>query len=67
MTNITYTVRRPISDGRRLDSEGAIVSRHRTLDGAVSSLNRQRRGAKQQGGYSQDYIWDEQAQSRVGS
>lgn len=33
-----------------------IVSQHRTLSGAERSLQRQRRGARAQGGYSQDYI-----------
>lgn len=33
-----------------------VVSRHRTLSGAEKSLARQQRGAKMQGGYSQDYI-----------
>ena len=33
-----------------------IVSQHRTLSGAQRSLARQQRGARAQGGYSQDYI-----------
>ena len=56
---IIYTVRRPIANDPALDAEGMIVSRHTTLSGARKSLDRQRRGARQQGGYSQDYIWDE--------
>lgn len=59
MTNFKYTVRRPLSGEIYLRGEGAIVSRHVTLDGARRSLERQRRGAARQGGYSQDYIWDQ--------
>lgn len=60
-----YTVRRPISADRSLRREGLIVSRHRTLDGARKALERQRRGAADQGGYSQDYIWDDAAAREV--
>lgn len=37
-----------------------IVSRHRVLDRALRSLERQRRGAREQGGWSDDYLekWD---------
>lgn len=54
-----YTVRRPISSDRTLRREGMIVSRHRTLEAAQRALARQQRGAAKQGGYSQDYIWDD--------
>lgn len=62
---IKYTIRRPISTDRNLDREGAIVTRHRTLTAALAALARQQRGAAAQGGYSQDYIWDESAEQRV--
>jgi hypothetical protein len=52
-----YTVRRPISESHR--GEGIIVSRHRSLAGAIRSLERQTKGARKQGGYSQDYVRDE--------
>jgi hypothetical protein len=55
-----YTVRRPIGSDRNLEGEGMIVSKHRTLTGARRSLARQRKGARAQGGYSQDYIWSEE-------
>lgn len=54
--SIKYTVRRPISGGKHL---GVIVTKHRTLKGAIASLEGERRGARMQGGYSIDYIWDE--------
>ena len=60
---IRYTVRRPISNN--LDREGVIVSRHRILDAAKRSLARQQRGARMQGGFSQDYIWDEREERVV--
>lgn len=53
--SIKYTVRRPT--GKHL---GVIVSKHRTVGGAIASLERQRCGARMQGGFSMDYIWDEQ-------
>ena len=64
-TSIIYTVRRPISSDPHLISEGTVVSAHRTLSGARKSIQRQRRGARAQGGYSQDYIWDERRQITV--
>ena len=64
-TQYRYTVRRPISSDRNLDREGMIVSRHRSLDAAMRSLARQQRGARMQGGFSQDYIWDELEERRV--
>jgi hypothetical protein len=59
-----YQLLRPISDDLRLRGEGSIVSTHQSLDAARAALSRSRRGAKQQGGYSQDYIWD-RVESRV--
>lgn len=53
-----YQLRRPISDDPNLRREGMIVSTHRNLENAQKALSRQQRGAKRQGGYSQDYIWD---------
>jgi len=55
--SIKYTVRRPMSSGKHL---AVIVTKHRTLKGAITSLEGERRGARMQGGYSVDYIWDEQ-------
>ena len=42
-----------------------VVSEHRTLKGARASLDRQERGARAQGGYSQDTInvWDGDAKT----
>lgn len=60
-----YTVRRLISGYRYFDNQGIVLSRHRTIEGAEKALNRQRSGAQAQGGYSQDYIWDEQACQRL--
>lgn len=60
-----YTVRRPISSYRYFDNHGIVLSRHRTIEGAEKALNRQRSGAQDQGGYSQDYIWDEQDGRRL--
>ena len=60
-----HTVRRPISSDPSLRREGAVVSRHKTLDAAERNLRRQQRGARRQGGYSQDYIWDERTDSEV--
>jgi hypothetical protein len=57
----SYSVRRPISSDPTLRREGAVVSRHRTLEAAMRSLQRQQRGAQKHGGYSLDYIWDERA------
>jgi hypothetical protein len=51
-----YEVRRPISTGPDRWRAAAVVSRHRTLAGALRSLRRQREGARGQGGYSQDCI-----------
>ena len=58
-----YTVRRPITD--RNDRNGMIVTRHRSLAAARSSLASQKRGARMQGGFSQDYIWDEREERVV--
>ena len=33
-----------------------IVSQHRSISRAIDSLEKQRRGSRQQGGYCQDYI-----------
>jgi len=63
--SILYTVRRPISNDPHLISEGTVVSSHRTLSGARKSIQLQRRGARAQGGYSQDYILDERRQITV--
>ena len=63
--HIRYTVRRPIAADARLDREGLVVSRHRSLAAAQRALGGQRDGAAAQGGYSQDYIWDERAHERV--
>ncbi|MBK5942728.1 hypothetical protein [Halorhodospira halophila] len=54
MTDCRYRVVRP---------NAGIVSNHRKLDRALESLERQRRGARQQGGYCDDYIerWDDTA------
>lgn len=60
-----FTVRRPISSDQLLRREGAVVTRHRTLDGARKSLLRQQRGAAKQGGYSQDYLWDDANDTEV--
>lgn len=62
---ITYTVRRPITDDPRQRREGAVVTRHRSLVAAQRSLDRQRLGARRQGGFIQDYIWDEVADREV--
>jgi hypothetical protein len=51
-----YEVRRPITTGPDRWRSAAVVSRHRTLDGALRSLRRQQEGARMQGGYSQDGI-----------
>jgi hypothetical protein len=62
-----YQIIRPHSVAPRLRRRGecaGIVSTHRSLDAARAALSRSRRGAKQQGGYSQDYIWD-RVESRV--
>jgi hypothetical protein len=56
---MTYSVRRPISSDQNLRREGAVVSVHRTLSAARKALARQKRGTRQQGGYSQDYMWDD--------
>jgi hypothetical protein len=61
MQKPNYTVRRPISSDPLLAREGAIVTSHRTLSGAARSLIRSQRGAQRQGGYCQDYMWDESA------
>jgi len=61
-----YTIRRPISNDRTLEREGMVVSRHRNLDAARRALARQERGARAQGGFSQDYIWDELEECRIG-
>ena len=58
-----YTIRRPVSSHN--DRNGMIVSRHRILDAAKRSLARQQRGARMQGGFSQDYIWDEREERVV--
>jgi hypothetical protein len=47
MTATAYRVLRP---------GAGVVSRHRTLSGAIASLRRQRRGAVKQGGYSLDEV-----------
>ena len=60
-----YTVRRPISNDPLLRREGMVVSSHHTLSGAEKSLQRQQQGSRQQGGYSQDYIWDEEKDQEV--
>ena len=54
MSNYRYRVFRPAA---------GIVSRHYKLDRALDSLERQRRGARQQGGWCDDYIeqWDDGA------
>ena len=51
MTDYRYRVVRP---------SAGIVSRHYKLDRALDSLERQRRGARRQGGWCEDYIeqWD---------
>lgn len=59
-----YEVRRPISSDRNLDREAMTVSRHRTIEGAYKALERQRKAAAMQGGYSQDFIWDCAEESR---
>lgn len=52
ITLLTYRVVRP---------NAGIVSRHKTLRRAIESLDRQRCGARQQGGFCEDYIeyWSE--------
>lgn len=66
---INYTVRRAINDGITFNAFTGnldpVVSRHRTLNGAMRSLERQWRGARSQGGYSKDYIWDESLSQKV--
>jgi hypothetical protein len=61
----TYTLRRPIASDLHLEREGMVVSRHETLEDAEQALVDSREGAQTQGGYSQDYIWDETAQQRI--
>lgn len=62
---MSYTVRRPFGSDSSLDGEGMVVSRHRTLAGARKALEGQQKGARKQGGYSQDYIWCETLAGRV--
>lgn len=59
-----YTLRQPIG-GRDLDREGIIISRHRTLGGAVRALKARERAFHRSGGFSTDYIWDEADETRV--
>jgi hypothetical protein len=51
-----YEVRRPYTDGPDRWRSAAVVSRHRTFDGALRSLRRQREGSRSQGGFCQDGI-----------
>ncbi len=44
---ITYRITRP---------NAGIVSHHHSLGRAIEALERQQRGARRQGGYSEDYI-----------
>lgn len=60
---MSYTVRRPIAEN--MDHEGVVISRHRTLAGAQKALEGQRKGARKQGGYSQDYVYCEKTKTRA--
>jgi hypothetical protein len=60
-----YILRRPISSDPHLAREGMVVSRHETLEAVEEALCDSRAGAQAQGGYSQDYLWDETAQARI--
>lgn len=51
-----YEVRRPTATGPDRWRSAAVVSRHRTFEGAMRSLRRQREGSRSQGGYCQDAI-----------
>ena len=62
---MSYSIRRPISSDRLFDSEAMTVSHHTTMSGALRALARQRRWAASVGGYSQDFLWDEEAEARV--
>lgn len=56
--NPSWEVRRPMGGG-----SFGVVSKHRTRSGAEKKLRQEQRGARRQGGYSQDYI-AERASSR---
>jgi hypothetical protein len=51
-----YEIRRPFMGGKDWWREATVVSRHRTLAGALRALRRYSDGARQQGGYSQDVV-----------
>jgi hypothetical protein len=51
-----YEVRRPYTTGPDRWKVAAVVSRHRTLNGALKALRRQQAGARRQGGFCQDGI-----------
>jgi hypothetical protein len=53
---MVYEVRRPTTDGPDRWGGAAVVSRHRTIEGALRSLRRQQEGARRQGGYCRDAI-----------
>ena len=53
-----YTIRRAIAND-------IVISKHRTYNGAVRALARQCAGAEAFGGYSTDYLYDEQRGARV--
>lgn len=58
-----YTLRQPIASDR--DSEGMVISRHRTVEGARKALARQQAAAKAQGGFSQVFIWDDRSDCHI--
>jgi hypothetical protein len=62
-----YSVRRPISSDYNLRREGLVVSRHRTIGAAQKALARNQHGCVAQGGYSQDYIWNDCLDAEVGN
>ena len=62
---IRFTVRRPISADPRLQREGMVVSRHRSLYRALLALDKQRARAARQGGYCRDYLWDMERSGRA--
>lgn len=57
---LRYEVRRPFGD-----NVSRVVTAHHTRKNAIKSLHRQRRGSTQQGGYSQDYLFDTYLQSKI--
>lgn len=66
MPKVSYTVRRPLMDGPESAHQAGIVSRHHKLQAAYRALARQQRGAVKQGGYSDDFLYDETERCPVG-